>query len=406
MPQSQSMSNSTSDLKKTSGPLTGLKVLDMTQFILGPVATQILGDMGADIIKIESPEGDPNRFIGPSRAEGMAALYMGMNRNKRSAVLNLKNPLGKDALYRMVKECDVFLHSLRPDAAERLGVSYSDIRALNPSIIYASAPGYRSDGPRRNRPAYDDVIQGQSGIAGMNFLANGQPRYFPTVLADKFCGYVLASSISMALFHRERTGEGQSVEVPMLETMLSFNLIEHLWTGNFDEPMGPLGYERALMPHRRPMATLDGHICLMATTDSQWEKLFSALERPDLKSDPRFLTVSSRSAHFPELYGAVGESIATQTTAHWQERLDIADIPNAPVAKLADLPSDPYLVETGYFHRYSHATAGPLVTTSIPVKFSTTPGQLRQPPPTLGEHTHEILKEFGFQDHEISNLKT
>jgi crotonobetainyl-CoA:carnitine CoA-transferase CaiB-like acyl-CoA transferase len=371
-----------------------LRVLDLTQYILGPVATQILGDMGADIIKIESPDGDPNRYIGPSKHPGMAALYMGMNRNKRSMVLDLKKPEGLETLYRMVKSADVFVHSLRPDAAQRLGVSYEQIRKHNERIVYASAPGYRSDGPRRNRPAYDDVIQGQSGIAGMNFLAYGEPRYLPTVIADKFCGYVLASSIAMALFHRERSGQGQVVEVPMLETMLSFNLIEHLWTGNFDNPMGSLGYERALMPHRRPMATLDGHICLMAMTDAQWQSLFKAMERADLAADPRFASVSARSAHFPQLYGAVGEEMAKRTTAEWQARLDAADIPNAVAAKLADLPSDPYLVETGFFHHYTHHMAGPLVTTSIPVKFTQTPPQLRRPPPCLGEHTQEILEEI------------
>lgn len=388
-----------------TGPLAGIRVLDLTQFVLGPVATQILGDMGADILKIESPQGDQNRFIGPSRHPGMAALYLGMNRNKRSAVLDLKTAKARDMLYRMVASADVFVHSLRADAAERLGVAYADIRARNPRIVYASAPGYRSDGPRRNRPAYDDVIQGESGIAGMNQLAYGEPRYLPTVIADKFCGYVLASSIGMALFHRERSGEGQAVEVPMLETMLSFNLIEHLWTGNFDAPMGPLGYDRALMSHRRPMATQDGHICLMATTDIQWQRLFQALERPDLAADPRYATVASRSEHFSRLYGAVGEEIASRTTAQWQQRLDAVDIPNAPVAQLADLPTDPYLVGTGFFHRYVHPRAGSLVTPSIPVKFMQSPPQIRRPPPCLGEHTEEILREFGFDDVDIAAVK-
>ncbi|MEI8264469.1 MAG: CoA transferase [Betaproteobacteria bacterium] len=388
-----------------TGPLAGLRVLDLTQFILGPVATQILGDMGADVVKVESPEGDANRHIGPARHPAMAALFLGMNRNKRSVVLDLKQDRMRDMLFEMVRGVDVFVHSLRADAAQRLGVTYADIGAVNSRIVYASAPGYRSDGPRRFRPAYDDVIQGQSGIAGMNLLAHGEPRYLPTVIADKFCGHVLASSIAMALFHRERTGQGQAVEVPMLETMLAFNLIEHLWTAQFDDPAGELGYGRALMADRRPMATRDGHICLMATTDPQWEKLFRAIERPDLAADPRFASVASRSAHFPQLYGALREEMVRRTTAEWQARLDEADIPNAPAAKLADLPSDPYLVETGFFHRYVHPQAGPMVTPSIPVRYTATPGQVRRPPPCLGEHTEEVLREFGFDESAIAAAK-
>jgi crotonobetainyl-CoA:carnitine CoA-transferase CaiB-like acyl-CoA transferase len=387
-----------------TGPLSGLKVLDLTQFILGPLATQILGDMGADIIKIETPEGDQNRFIGPARHPGMGALYLGMNRNKRSVVLDLKDEQTRDLLYRMAGSADVFVHSLRPDAAERLGVTYADISKHNPGIVYANAPGYRSDGPRRNRPAYDDVIQGQSGIAGMNLRAYGEPRYLPTAIADKFCGHVLASSIAMALFHRQRTGQGQAVEVPMLETMLSFNLVEHLWTGNFDAPMGELGYDRGLRPDRKPMATLDGHICLLAITDAQWHKLFEALERPELAVDLRFATVASRAQHVGPLYDAVRESIAKRSTAEWLRRLEAADIPHGQAARLEDLPTDPYLVETGFFHRYAHPQAGPLVTPSIPVKFTQTPPQLRRPPPCLGEHTEEILREFDCDDATIDHV--
>lgn len=387
-----------------SGPLAGIRVLDLTQFILGPVATQILGDMGADVIKIEPPQGDQNRYIGPGPCKAMAALYLGMNRNKRSVVLDLKRRAALEVLMTMAEHADVFVHSLRPDTADRLGISYSDIAARNPKIVYASAPGYRSDGPLRNRPAYDDVIQGESGIVDLNLRAHGEPRYLPTVIADKFCGYVLASSIGIALFHRARTGEGQAVEVPMLETMLSFNLIEHLWTGNYGDPMGPLGYDRALMPSRRPFATSDGHICLMATTDVQWQRLFKAIDRPELGGDPRFATINARSQWFPELYRLMAESIVTRTTAEWRHRLDAADIPNAAVRRLADMPTDPYLVETKFFHHYQHPEAGPLITTAIPVQFSKTPPTVRMPPPRLGEHTKEVLAEFGFSDAKIAEV--
>ena len=384
------------------GPLAGIRVLDLTQFILGPVCTQILGDLGADVIKVESPQGDLNRLIGPGRHPGMAALYLGMNRNKRGLVLDLKQAAAKALLYRMVEQTDVFVHSLRTDAAERLGIDYASIAARNPQVIYACAPGYRSDGPWRNRPAYDDVIQGESGLADMNLRATGEARYLPTVLADKFCGHILASAIGMALFHRERTGEGQSVEVPMLETMLSLNLIEHLWTGQFDEPQGPLGYDRALMKNRRPFRTRDGYICLMATSDQQWAALFGVIGRPELAHDERYRTLAARSARFDEVYGIVDAAMLERTTAQWQALLEAAQIPNGSMNRLADMPNDPYLVETGFFHHYRHPVAGAMVTPSSPLRYSRTPATIRRPPPLLGEHSEEILAGFGFTAEEIA----
>ena len=381
-----------------NGPLSGLKVVDLSQFILGPVATQILGDMGADVIKIESPNGDMNRDIGPQRYPKMAALFLGMNRNKRSVVLDLKQPAALATLLRLVDGADVFVHSMRQQAAERLGVGYETISARNPRIVYAFAPGFRADGPQRDRPAYDDVIQGESGIGGINFLATGEPRYLPMAICDKFCGYVLASSIAMALFHRERSGEGQQVQVPMFETMLSFNLVEHLWTGAFDAPQGELGYDRVLMPDRKPFPTKDGYICLMATSDVQWQRLLAALDRPEVAQDERFATLARRSSHFPQLYAIVADELKKRSTAEWQARLDKADIPNGPARMLSELPSDPYLVATKFFHHYAHPQAGPLVTTSIPVQFSRTPGSVRRPPPVLGEHTSEVLAELRDDD--------
>jgi crotonobetainyl-CoA:carnitine CoA-transferase CaiB-like acyl-CoA transferase len=392
------------DARTKGGPLTGLKVVDLTQYVCGPVATQILGDYGAQIIKVEQPEGDLNRKIGPARYPGMTAMFLGMNRNKQSVVLNLKRPEALDALMRMIAGADVFVHSMRLPAAERLGISYGAVAAHNASIVYACAPGYRSDGPHRDRPAYDDVIQGESGIAGITELAYGEPRYFPTVIADKFCGHILASSIGMALVHRERTGEGQEVQVPMLETMMSFNLIEHLWEGCFDAPMGELGYDRALTQSRRPFKTKDGYVCLMATSDAQWRGLFAACDRPELGADPRYATLAERSKRFPEVYQLVADEMGKYTTAEWQKRLDAADVPNGIARKLRDLPQDPYLVETGYFHRYVHPQAGPMVTPSIPVQFSKTPAQIKCPPPTLGEHTHAVLSAMGYSVAEIEHM--
>jgi len=251
-----------------SGPLTGIRVLDLTINVLGPVATMILGDMGADVIKIETPEGDPNRQNGPARHPNMAAMHLNMNRNKRSVTLNLKRPESREALLRMVESADVFIHSMRPAAAQRLGIDYEAIARRNPRIVYGYGCGYMPGGPRENDPAFDDVVQGEAGIADLMLRSVGQARYLPTVLVDKFCGYMLASAVSMALYARERTGVGQLVRVPMLETIVAFNLQEHLWGGVFDPPMGSgVGYVRLLSEHRRPYETRDGHICVLAVND-------------------------------------------------------------------------------------------------------------------------------------------
>jgi crotonobetainyl-CoA:carnitine CoA-transferase CaiB-like acyl-CoA transferase len=387
-----------------TGPLAGVRIVDLTLNVLGPVATQILGDMGADVIKVEPPQGDGNRQIGSANHPNMGALYVTMNRNKRSVVLNLKRPAALEALMRLVETADVFVHGMRARAAERLGVDYPAVAARNPRIVYASAPGYRADGPYGDRPAYDDVIQGESGVAGMYYLLSGEPHYVPTILADKFCGFVLASSISMALFNRERTGQGQEVQVPMLETMLSFNLIEHLWRGAFDQPTEALGYPRLLTPLRRPYATKDGHICFMASNDEQWKRLLGALGRPELAEDERFAMLVNRSRHIEDLYAIVAEQVKQHTTAEWQERLNAADIPNGPAKKLEDLAKDPYLVATGFFQRYRHPAEGPMVTTSIPVCFSRTPGSLRLPPPCLGEHTRPVLMELRYGERDIDEI--
>jgi crotonobetainyl-CoA:carnitine CoA-transferase CaiB-like acyl-CoA transferase len=388
-----------------SGPLAGIRVVDLTSAVLGPVATQILGDMGADVIKVEPPEGDPIRPLGPSRHPGMGAYFLNINRNKKSVALDLKRPAAREALLKLVETADVFAHNMRLGAAERLGLDDRAVAARNPRIVYAAATGFGKSGAYRDRPSFDDVIQGESGLAALNGGVGGEPRYVPMAVCDKICGYVLASAIGMALFHRERTGEGQEVHVPMLETMVAFNLVDHLWNGVLAEPEKGLGYPRMLTPHRRPFPTKDGHICILATTDTQSRRLFAAIDCPELADDERFCTLARRTGNIGELYEIVIERMRGRTTAEWRERLDAFDVPNGVVTGLEGLLADPYLADAGFFERVEHPFEGKMLTTAIPVTFSGSPGEsFRLPPPRLGEHTRSVLADLGYSDAEIEKI--
>jgi crotonobetainyl-CoA:carnitine CoA-transferase CaiB-like acyl-CoA transferase len=378
-----------------AGPLDGIRVVDLTAVVLGPLATQTLGDMGADVIKVEPPEGDPCRLIGPARVARAGSYFANLNRNKRSIVLDLKQKEGQAALSRLIAGADVLVHNMRPGPAKRLGLDAETLRAAHPRLIHASASGWRPTSTHRNRPAYDDIIQGASGVAALNAGPDGAPRYWPTVAVDKLTGTLLASAIGMALFHRERTGEGQAVHVPMLETILGFLLPEHMWSATLGAPADGVGYPRMLTPHRRPYATRDGFVCVIAVSDETWRRLFRVIGRPELIDDPRFVDGTARSRNIEPLYAVLTEAMATRTTEEWLAALDEADVPNGPVNALADLFEDPYLTETGYFVAVDGGAQGMLTMPSITPSFSATPGTIRRPPPLLGEHTEEVLREAG-----------
>jgi crotonobetainyl-CoA:carnitine CoA-transferase CaiB-like acyl-CoA transferase len=334
----------------------------------------------------------------------MGSYFATLNRNKRSLALNLKKPAAREALLRLVETADVFVHNMRAGAAQRLGLDYASLVKRNPKLVYASASGFRKGSSMQEFPAYDDLIQGMSGTASLNAGPDGAPRYVPMVLVDKLTGTVLASMIGMALFHRERTGQGQEVHLPMMETILSFMLIEHMQHGVLGEPEKGLGYPRMLTPHRRPYRTRDGYISVIAHSNAQWGKLFEAMGVPDLIRDPRFASVSARSANIGALYATLTEGMPQRTTAEWLAELRPADIPCGPASTLADLFDDEYLKETGFFASAEHPTEGTVLVPAIPARFSASPPNVQRLWPVLGEHTREILREAGCSEAEIDDI--
>ncbi|HEX4173951.1 MAG TPA: CoA transferase [Acetobacteraceae bacterium] len=387
-----------------SGPLAGIRVIDLTTVVLGPYATQMLGDLGADVIKVEAPEGDNCRWIGPSRNKGMGSYFAMLNRNKRSVMLDLKRPEARDAVLRLVDTADVFVHNMRLGAAERLGLGYPALSARNPRLVYACASGFRKDSSKQEHPAFDDLIQGMSGLAALNAGPDGAPRYVPSVVVDKLTGQMLASMIGMALFHRERTGQGQEVHVPMLETMLSFLLVEHMWGAALNQPELGMGYPRMLTPHRRPYATKDGYISVIAVSDVHWSRLFKAIGRGALIDDPRFASIAARSDNVDALYAVLTEGMRERTTAEWLAILGALDIPCGPANKLTDLLHDEYLSETQFFRPMQHPMDGDVTITAFPALFSASPPSVRRLWPALGEHTEEVLREIGYTDVEMRQV--
>jgi crotonobetainyl-CoA:carnitine CoA-transferase CaiB-like acyl-CoA transferase len=386
------------------GPLAGIKVIDLTTVVLGPLATQILGDLGAEVIKIESPEGDIMRYAGPARHREMGHVFLNLNRNKRSLCLDLKRPEAAAVLLALVRHSDVLMHNMRPQAMARLGFSYHQVRRANPSLVYCSAHGYGQDGPLADRPAFDDIIQGASGFVALNEMTGGEARFVPSLVGDKAVGLTMVYAVMGALLQRSRTGEGQEVEVPMLETMTAFIMAEHMGGLTFDPPLGPPGYSRMLAPDRRPFRTADGHICILPYGDRHWRDFFRIAGRAELAEDPRLADAPTRSRHVAELYALIAECVRSDTTAHWLAKLKAADIPCGPVNPLAELPQDEQLAAVDFFPAFDHPSEGRIRSVRPPVRFGAADCAMRRPAPRLGEHSREVLREAGLGETEIDDL--
>jgi crotonobetainyl-CoA:carnitine CoA-transferase CaiB-like acyl-CoA transferase len=389
-----------------AGPLAGVTVVDLTTVVMGPYATQILGDLGAAVIKVEAPGGDNVRHVGPMRNPGMGHMFMHLNRNKKSVVLDLKQDRGRTALLRIAATADVLIYNIRPQAMQRLRLSYDDVAAVNPRIIYVGAFGYGQQGPYAARPAYDDLIQGMTGLPWLAQQSGAaEPRYIPATLADRIVGLHAAHAVTTALYEREKSGCGQAVEVPMFECVSQMILGDHLAGRSFEPALGGSGYARVLAPERRPFRTLDGHVCVLMYNDKQWGAFFRLIGREDLfRDDPRFNSHENRSARIAEANAFVAGEMLKRRTEEWLEVLAGADIPCAPMNTIDDVIDDAHLNDSGFIRRERHPSEGELRTTAAATRWSRTAPAARFPTPRLGEHGREVLAAAGYGDAEIREL--
>lgn len=388
-----------------SGPLAGYRVLDLTAVLTGPLATQMMADMGADVIKVEAPKGDVLRWNGPSRTPGMGPIFLHMGRGKRSIVLDLKKPRALQLLLKIAAKVDVLVCNNRPESMARLKLAYADVAKVNPKIVYCNIFGFSEGGPYSGKPAYDDLVQGLAALPALTAAHGAEPRYFPMAIADKLTGVVASHAILAALLHRERTGEGQSLEIPMFETLVEFNLSTHLYGEAFVPAKGAMGYQRHLVAERRPYVASDGrHLGVMPYTDKHWESFFGMIGRPELLSDPRFATFSARISNTRALYQVLAEALATRPQAEWLALFAKADIPAMPTNTLETLLADPHLEKTGFFQVKDHPTEGKIRTMAVPGRWSKSQPSVTRQAPTLGQHTREVLEEIGISDAEMQDL--
>lgn len=389
-----------------TGPLVGVRVIDMTSILMGPYAAQLLGDMGADVIKVEAPVGDMVRDLGPMQNPRMGSLYLHVNRSKRGLVLDLKQPAGLEAVKKLLAIADVLLYNVRPQAMARLGLGYDVVQKINPRLLYVGTFGFGQDGPYAAKPAFDDLIQGAIGLPSLIKQAGSDvPRYVPSNIVDRTVGLYAVTSLCAALFHREKTGRGQKIDIPMFETMISHLLSDHIGGQTFDPPNGPPGYPRLLASERRPYKTADGFVCAVIYSDKQWASFFKAIGRSEIfENDPRFLNLTVRTLHINDLQALAAKIFLERTTNAWLELLDQADIPTMPLHTLETIFDDPHLQAVNMFEWIEHPTEGRVRRVAVPTTWTDSQPTPGRPAPQLGEHSAEILKELGYSDAEISSL--
>jgi crotonobetainyl-CoA:carnitine CoA-transferase CaiB-like acyl-CoA transferase len=389
-------------LPPATGPLKGFRILDLTTVLFGPFGTQTLGDWGAEVIKIESLAGDTWRTSGQFRNRGMSGQFMAVNRNKRSVALDLKHPDAKEVLRRLIPTADALVSNIRPAGLARLGFGYETCRELNPRLVYAVATGFGQDGPWRARPAFDEIIQAASGFASA-MGTDDEPVFVPSLIGDKLCGMALTSAVTAALLHRERTGEGQMVEVPMLETLAAFNSIEMFGGLAFEPPIGPSGYKR--MKARRPVRTKDGWLTMLPYSGENWCAFFAAVGHPECIEEFQVRDPVARARNIDRIYDRMRDIALTRTTAEWEELLLSIDVPHTAFAKLSEVAEQPHLKAVGMFPVLDHPTEGKIRQARPPARFSASPAAIRRLPPLLGQHTREVLCEVGYADAEIMALE-
>jgi crotonobetainyl-CoA:carnitine CoA-transferase CaiB-like acyl-CoA transferase len=389
----------------TGGPLEGVRVVDLTTVVVGPICTRTLADQGAEVVKVEAPGGDILRYLAAgSRTPAMSGKFINFNRNKRSIVLDIKKPEGLAALKRLIAEADVFVSNVRPAALARAGLDHGSLAPLNPRLIHCGIVAFGTDGRYANRPAYDPIIQSLSGVAGTFERAIGEPRFVPMVMTDHIAGLIAAQAIGFALYRRERTGQGEAIEVPMFENMASFVTSEHLGAATFEPPEGPSGDGRLLSPDYRPLPTLDGYITVRPNDNRQAFAFFDAIGQPELKDDPRFTTAIRRTENAADYFTVQVEALATKTTAEWLDIFARADVPAAGYNRIDDLLHDPHLQDVGFWQFDEQPTEGRIRRTKVANRFG---GGMREavlPAPRLGQHTREVLAEAGYAEAEIDHM--